>query len=187
MSQPKTPLQKWEVLTSEWALHKDWYKVRRDTVRLPDGQVIDEFYLSIRPEVVLIFPVTPSGQVILARQYKHGAAEILLEFPGGIFNDPTEPPLAAAQRELREETGCTTDRWTFLATVYDDPAKQNNRLHLFLAEDVRPNDPQDLDPTEFIELVEVPLAELDTWILEGKIQTAGAIALAWHAMRYLEK
>lgn len=180
-------IRPWELLQSNFVLDHPWYRVRRDAVRLPDGREIDDYFISIRPEVVLVFPVTSKGEVVLVRQYKHGAGEILLEFPGGILNDPQEPPLEAARRELEEETGYQSETLHFLTTVWDDPAKQNNRLHLFLAEDCRLSGEQHLDTTEFIEVVHVPLEELRSQINDGLVKTGGAIALAWHAFARLSR
>ena len=179
-------IEPWEILDSHFALDHPWYRVRRDTVRLPDGKVIDDFHLSIRPEVVLIFPVTPDREVLLVRQYKHGAQQILLEFPGGIFTDPSEPPLEAAKRELAEETGYETAKYTSLGEVWDDPAKQNNRLHLFLAEEVQPTAEINWDETEFIELVREPLGRIPEMIQHGEICTGGAISLAYKALMALQ-
>lgn len=178
-------IKPWRILESEMALDHPWYRVRRDTVELPDGKIIDDFYLSIRPEVVLIFPVTESGEVILVRQYKHGSQQILLEFPGGIFTDPNEDPLAAAARELAEETGYTSDRYRSLGQLWDDPAKQNNRLHLFLAEGARRTVETRFDETEFIELELVRLEDVPAMIADGRICTAGAVALAYRALQTL--
>ena len=130
-----TDPQPWKTLRTEMVLDLRWYKVRREEVQLPDGRILDDYYVSVRPEVALVFPVTPAGEVIMVRQYKHGAREILLELPGGVC-DPGEPPEASARRELLEETGYAAGRLTHLATLHDDPTKNTNRFHLFLAEGV---------------------------------------------------
>ena len=178
-------IRPWKVLESEFALDHPWYRVKRETVELPDGKVIDDFYYSVRPEVVLVFPVTEKGEVVMVEQYKHGARQILLEFPGGIFTHPEEPPAEAAVRELVEETGCTARELTPLGIAWDDPAKQNNRLHLFLATGVTATAQQRLDDTEFIRLHHFPLASIPDMVMSGKICTAGAIALAFRAVQAL--
>lgn len=178
-------IQPWKVLASEFALEEPWYKVKRETVELPDGKVIDDFYYSVRPEVVLVFPVTENGEVVMVEQYKHGARQILLEFPGGIFTNAAEPPEHAAARELVEETGCTAKEMISLGTAWDDPAKQNNRLHLFLAKGVSSTTEQVLDETEFIQIHRFPLEQVPDMIVNGRICTAGAVALAFHALQAL--
>jgi len=186
MSKDESSIQPWKLLASEMALDHPWYRVRRDTVKLPDGKVIDDYFLSLRPEVVLIFPITADKEVVLVRQYKHGAEQALLEFPGGIFADEDELAVVAAARELQEETGYTADHYRSLGAVWDDASKQNNRLHLFLAEGAQLTDSTQFDETEFIEVVLVPMEALPQMIIEGEICSGGALALALKAMLVLE-
>src|ERR1700733_14051622 len=101
-------IQKWKRLKTEVALNNKWCTVHKDTVELPAGKIIDDYFVHIRPDVVLVFPITADGKVIMVRQYKHGAKEILLEFPGGIVDTSEDSVHAAALRELREETGYFT-------------------------------------------------------------------------------
>ena len=71
------------------------------------------------------------------RQYRHAIRRYLLEFPAGGL-EPGEEPLAAAQRELREEAGLEAARWTSLGHFFSSPGFANEILHVFLAEDLRP-------------------------------------------------
>lgn len=76
----------------------------------------------------------PDGALVLVRQLRYGTQSTSLETPGGLV-DPGERPLAAARRELREETGYRARRWRSLGWVNPNPALQTNRLHMFLALD----------------------------------------------------
>lgn len=163
-----------------------WYKVRREEVQLPDGRVLDDYFVSVRPEVVLVFPVTAEGDVILVRQYKHGAREVLLELPGGIVDDTDVSVENAAQRELLEETGYRSSHWTKLAVIYDDPTKNTNQFHLFLAEQAYQTDAQKLDHTEDIGVEKVPLRQLMTKVRQGEIQVANSLAIILLAMEKLK-
>jgi 8-oxo-dGTP pyrophosphatase MutT (NUDIX family) len=96
-------IQPWTLLSSEMAFDHRWYKLRRDTVQLPDGRIIDDYFVSQRPDVAIVVPLTRERDFILVRQYKHGAQAITLEFPAGTFR--SESAEAAAARELEEETG----------------------------------------------------------------------------------
>ena len=181
-----TDPQKWKTLRTEMVLDHRWYKVRREEVQLPDGRVLDDYYVSVRPEVALVFPVTAAGEVIMVRQYKHGAREVLLELPGGVC-DPDEPPEEAARRELLEETGYAAGRLTHLATLHDDPTKNTNRFHLFLAEGVQPVGAQSLDDTENIRVERVLLGEMKKKVLNGEIKVANSVAITFLALEKLGK
>ncbi|MBD0256501.1 MAG: NUDIX hydrolase [Cytophagales bacterium] len=178
--------QPWKTLRTEMVLDLRWYKVRREEVQLPDGRILDDYYVSVRPEVALVFPVTAEGEVIMVRQYKHGAREILLELPGGVC-DADEPPEEAARRELLEETGYAATRLTHLATLHDDPTKNTNRFHLFLAEGAHPVREQALDETENIRVERVPLGEMKRKVLAGEITVANSVAITFLALEKLGK
>jgi len=178
-------LEPWEVLASEMALDHRWYRVRRDTVRFPSGQVVDDYFISERPEIVLIFAVTPDQRVELVRQYKHGPKAVTLEFPGGIMDPDEDDPLGAAQRELAEESGVEASEWTALGAIWDDPSKQNNRLHLFLAQNARRVKVQELDSSEFVIREQADLKYIPRMIYSGDINNSGAIALATRALQAL--
>ncbi|MDO7853502.1 NUDIX hydrolase [Hymenobacter convexus] len=172
----------WKTLRSTLVFDNPWYKLRRDEVELPNGQVLDDYFVSVRPEVVLTFAVTEAGEVLFVRQYKHGAGRILLELPGGVMDAHETDATAAARRELLEETGYRADDITPLATVFDNPTKDTNRLHFFLARQVRWAAAQHLDPTENIEVVKVPLAEVEALVLNGTVEVSGSIALCLLAL-----
>lgn len=180
-------LEKWEIIRSEMAFEHKWYKLRKDAVRLPDGGVVDDYFVSVRAEVAIVFPVTAQNEILFVRQYKHGAREILLELPGGVFNSEKEPPEEAALRELQEETGYTTTQLTRLGTIFDNPTKDTNRIHLFLAENVEKKSEQRLDPTENIILEKIHLEEVADKIFKGEICVAGSVAITFLALHKLNK
>ncbi len=180
-------LKKWKTLRSEMVFDHRWYKVRRDEVQLPDGRILDDYFISVRPEVALVFPITADGQVVMVRQYKHGAGEVLLELPGGIIDPDDASAEAAALRELREETGYTSQKLTKLATLHDDPTKNNNRFHLFLAEDAYVAGDQKLDHTEDIAIEKIPVGELKSKVLNGEIKVANSLAIIFLALEKLSQ
>ena len=101
---PSDDVRPWRTLATEPVFEHRWYRLRRDTVELPDGTILDDYFVSVRPEIAVTLALTPADEVVIARQYKHGIGEITLELPGGLV-DEGEDPRAAAERELREETG----------------------------------------------------------------------------------
>lgn len=105
--------------------------------------------------------------VILERQYRHAAGQFLYEVPAGKI-DPNEDRLAAAKRELAEETGFRAKKWTKLARYYASPGFLAEWMQVFLAEGLTPGATSP-DEDERIELLMVPLSELLRLIDEGKI------------------
>ena len=180
-------LHKWKTLASQMAFDHAWYKVRRDRVQLPNGTVIDDYFLSVRPDVALVLPVTRAGELVFVRQYRHGAGEILLELPAGTFDPAQEAPQAAAQRELLEETGHTASTWISLGVLYDNPVKETNKIHVFLAQNAQKTAAQTLDTTEEIEIVLIPPAELVAKIEVGDICVAGSVAAVFLGLAYLQR
>jgi ADP-ribose pyrophosphatase len=131
------------------------------------GQTHSFFVLSTQHWVNVV-ALTPDGKVVLIRQFRHGSGKLTLEIPGGAV-DPGEEPLAAAVRELREETGYTAAEWRHLGTVEPNPAIQENLCHTFVALDAVPAGGQEMDATEEIEVVTAKLEEVPEKIASGEI------------------
>jgi 8-oxo-dGTP pyrophosphatase MutT (NUDIX family) len=178
-------LKKWKTLRSHMVLDHRWCKVRRDEIELPQGEIIDDFFVIIRPDIALILPVTSQKEIVFVRQYRHGVGEILLELPAGGFNPYEESGLAAAARELQEETGYIADNIISLATLYDNPVKDTNKIHLFLAENVHLSSEQELDITEDIEVVLIPLEDVVKKIALGEISVCGTITAILLGLNFL--
>ncbi|MEL7355924.1 MAG: NUDIX hydrolase [Cyanobacteria bacterium J06560_6] len=168
-------IQKWKTLRSKLVFDNRWYKLRQDQVLLPNGKTVDDFFVSLRPDIATILPITADSQVVFVRQYRHGIGEVLLELPAGTF-EPEEEALSVAKRELVEETGYTAENWEAIATFYNSPVKQNNRIHLFKAYPAQLTHTQQLDITEDIEVVLKPIEAIPALIQSGEICVAGTIA-----------
>src|SRR5262249_14859154 len=121
-----------------------------------------------------VVPLTDRDTVILIRQFRHGIGRVTLEIPGGVIDRDDEPPSEAARRELLEETGYAAEpaRIEPLGVVHPNPALQNNRCFSFVARGVLRVRPAALEPTEDIEVVELPLGEVPAHIASGAISHA---------------
>src|ERR1700722_60983 len=89
-------LTPWDSLATEIVVDHRWYRLRRDTVRLPSGRVIDDYFVSESADVVLVFAVTAGECVVFVRQWKQGRRAFLTELPGGVCEPGEDPKLAAA-------------------------------------------------------------------------------------------
>ncbi len=180
-------MKSWRKLGSLYPVHNRWLKLRQDTCQLPDGRVIDDFFVLEENDVGSVFALTPDRRVVLVEQYKHGIGEVCLELPAGCFESPAADPLAEARRELIEETGYDAAEYRYLGRLAQSPTRMSNYFHLYLALDayLTPGG-QQLDPTEDITVRLIPLDEVFPMIASGQIHAVGTVAgiyMGWAAIR----
>lgn len=170
-------MKKWKILSSKNVFNKPWYKLRADTVQLESGRIIKDYYLSVRDNYVIVFPLTPEGEAILVKQYKHGAGRILWELPGGLVNR-NESPRKAAKRELLEETGYKAKKLQLLGVFYDNPTKNTNKMYAYLASGATKEADQTVDKNEQIEVQKLSLTELKELIARKQSTSATSVLCA---------
>jgi ADP-ribose pyrophosphatase len=131
-----------------------------------------KFYLLRSRDWCNIIPVTEDGKVVLVKQYRIGISEHTLEVPGGITDPSETDPQDSAIREMCEETGYVPlpgSRCVRLGWTHPNPAILNNRCHAFVVGPVRREKAQNLDSGEMIEVIEIPIDEIQNYILSGEI------------------
>lgn len=121
-----------------------------------------------------IVPITKDQKVIMVKQFRFGSKEVTLEFPAGAM-EVGENPLESAKRELLEETG-STGKVVASGTCKPNPAFLNNTCFHFVATDVEIHKEQCLDHYEEIEMVQIPVNEIDGLMASGKINHSLSIA-----------
>jgi ADP-ribose pyrophosphatase len=176
-----TEAQHWKTLGQELLVSAPpWLSLYRERVELPSGRVIDDFYRIVLPDFVSIVPVTEAGDWVMVRGYKHGLGRVTLTPPAGLI-EPGETPLAAAQRELLEETGYTAERWKPLGHFVVDGNRQCGTMHVFLATGAcRVQEAQE-DDSEALRIEHLNLSRVIAALSNGEIGNlagAGAAALA---------
>jgi 8-oxo-dGTP pyrophosphatase MutT (NUDIX family) len=161
----------WRVLSSEYVAKKPWYTVRLESVQLPSGAVIPEYWVSEYRPWVNTVALTEDEQVVLIRQYRHGLGKVSFEIPAGTTDAEDTSLESAARRELLEETGYGGGRWSLLMTLSANPAVQNNLTYTFLAEGVTRLGAAAPEANEDIRVHLVPLAKIQPLIeSEGFVQ-----------------
>jgi len=157
-----------------------WLVIEQHEVELPDGRVIPNWPWVITPDYINLVVEMVSGEFLCFRQAKYGLPHGTLAIVGG-YLQPGEDPLAAAQRELREETGCIAGEWISLGRYLVDPNRGMATGHLYLAR--RAHVVGDPIPDDLEEQIPVYLTcqELKAALNEGEIEVlawAAAVSLA---------
>jgi ADP-ribose pyrophosphatase len=163
--------------------HGRVFDVTLENVSLPNGASIDMEIIR-HPGAAAIVPLTGNQQILMLKQYRHAIGSYWWEIPAGTFNGKEEP-LACAQRELTEETGFAARIWDPLGAVTPVPGYSDERIHLFLARDLIPA-VQHLDFDEIIEVHPLPLDQVVSMILDGRIEDAKTIAAVFRVLFKLE-
>lgn len=172
MTEQKRELKPWSVTSSKQVVASPWLNLRADVCETGDGVTLDPFYVMEAPDWVHIVPFDHEGRLLVTRQYRHGNEQIQWEIPCGMVDESDPSPLAAAQRELHEETGCEGEEFIELPIVYANPARQNNRLHSYIATGVRVCGEQKLDATENIQFDFVEVEAVLEWLRQGRFPNA---------------
>jgi len=141
-------MKAWRRLSSVSLVNDRWLRLRADECELPNGKTLNPYYVLDENDWVHVFALAPDGKLLTVTQFRYAGNATCLELPGGAV-ETSEPPLDAARRELLEETGFEATIWTLVASVFANPARQTNRIHL--AEELNAGGAQRLDDSEEIE------------------------------------
>ena len=160
--------------------------VRIDRCELPSGLILDATMLDYR-NWVTVLALTPRQEAVLIRQYRHGAGRVIEELPGGTMDEQDANPLDAARRELREETGYTSERFLQIGCVSPNPASQTNLIYSFLALDAEATAAQDLDEGEEIEVQLKPFEELVRMARDGELFQSMHVSTVFFALSHLKR
>lgn len=157
--------------------------VKKDRVELPNGDKSGRELIR-HVGAVCVVPVTERGTVYVERQYRYPIDSVITEIPAGKLDSKQEDRLAAAQRELREETGLTADEWIDMGIYYPAAAYSDEKITMYLARGLHQG-AQELDKDEFLHVVEVPLAELVEDVMAGRIPDGKSQVALLKAVRLL--
>ncbi|MBL7502609.1 NUDIX hydrolase [Frankia sp. CNm7] len=169
---------RYEVAESSTEYRGRIISIRRDQVRMPDGDVSQRDVV-VHPGAVGVVALDDAGRVVMVRQYRHPVGGELWELPAGILDLPGEPASVAAARELAEEAALRAERWSLLVDVWASPGMTDEAYRVFLAQGLSeiPVPERHVGVHEEAEMAvtRVPLDEAVTRVLEGDITNAMAV------------
>ena len=171
----------WNILESKKGPDLKLFSSRFDSVENPRNGMRMEAVVIESQDWVNVVALTPGKKIILVKQYRFGTGKVSLEVPAGIV-DPGETPVETARRELLEETGFTVSNIRLIGECYPQPAVLSNRCFFYLAEDAVKTRQQKLDAGEDIEILTVPLKEIQAKIESNEIDH-GMVLLAFFFFR----
>lgn len=157
-----------EILSSSVLLSCSLFDVTRTLIQ--ENGIIYDRELVVHPGSAVVVPFFEDGSVALVRQYRHAAAEEMLELPAGSIEDG-ETALECAAREIREETGYEAADLSLLTEFYVSPGFLTERMTVFLATGLSEN-PSSPDEDEFLQVVKMPLAAAAEMAFSGGFRDA---------------
>lgn len=175
----------WKTIKSDIIFDNYYVSVRKDIVKVSDGKVIDDFYTVKIPDAAIVAAITTDEKLLLKSEYRYTCASEVIECPAGMFEKNENDPLVVAKRELLEETGYSSDNWTYFGPTWESTSKLTNRMHLFMARDCIKVSEQRLDIYEHFDVIQVSLEEAVEMVMSGVINANSTAHLILQVARMM--
>ncbi len=156
-----------------------------DDIVLPNGSPAKR-EMALHNGAVCVVPITENGEIIMERQFRYPFDDVIWEIPAGKIDKDECDPLAAAKRELLEETGYSSDNFRFIGIYYPSPAILTEKIYMYIATDLKKGE-QELDEDEFLEVTAVPFVVVVNMILSNEIPDGKTQAAVLKAKMLLGK
>lgn len=180
-------LKNWKTLRSSYLYKTPFGNLRKDTCELPEGHIIQDYYVNEYSDWVNAIVLTKKKEIVLVKQYRHAAQSNFIEVPAG-KPEKNESYEEAIIREVEEETGYTSiTPPLLLGEYYVNPATQTNKVISYLITDAELTSEQDLDETEEIDVHLLDYRIMSNMIKTGEINhmfTVTAFYLSKELMNY---
>ena len=149
-------------------------KVYKDHMKFSNGNTEDWDFIH-HDGAAAVIPVMDDGKILMVKQYRNALERDTLEIQAGKLDHPDVEGIVCASRELKEETGYSSDDLEWLLTIRTTVAFCDERIEVFVARNLIPGE-QHLDEDEFVDVKAYKLEELKEMIFEGKIQDSKTMA-----------
>lgn len=163
-------IRPWKQISSTPAGNFRIFTIRSDKKISPRTGKEHDFFVIDSANWVNVVAITPGHKIVMVEQYRHGSNTVELEVPGGMIDLKDASPVAAGERELREETGYAGENARVLGRVWANPAIMSNTCFTVIVENCRPAHEIEWDHGEDLITRLVPVAEIPALIANGKIQ-----------------
>lgn len=173
-----------KLIKSELLFSGKFLKVFCDYVLLPNNTSGTREYINHNGAVAII-ALTADNKIVLERQYRNSVKQVMLEIPAGKL-EPDEKTLAAAQRELLEETGYSSTEWIRLGHCFPCIGYSNEKIDYYLAKNITQGEAS-LDEGEFLEIFTIDFNELLTMAYNGEITDSKTLSGIMLYQGYLQK
>lgn len=158
-----------KTLSSEQKFDGKIVKLFVDKAELENGEIVTREMIK-HPGGVCVVPLDENNNVLMVRQFRYPPHKVLLEIPAGKL-EFNENHRECGLRELKEETGCTCDEFTYLGNLIPTPAYDNEVIHMYLARGLHGGE-QDLDDDEFLDVEKIPLEKAVEMVMNNEIEDA---------------
>lgn len=168
----------WKLIKRVVLLQTKFMTVFQDTVELPSGET-QEYFMTKKPDIVLIVATTSDGKIILQDEYQYAAGKSLLMVPAG-HRPQGEGAVTTARRELMEETGFGGGEVTKSVRLYESPVRDLHQVDVVKLENVVLMGQPMHESTEFITMRLVNIEDVQKLLLDGALEscsTLGALAV----------
>lgn len=170
----------WQTLSTKIVYETPWFKIHEDKALNQVGRELTYSYMELQRPSVFIVAIDKQGDILLQSVYRYTLKQRLWEIPAGMI-DEGEEPLAAAKRELLEETGYESNDWLSLGKVFQITGTGNVPLEAFLARDViksikATDEDEDIKSHTF-----KSFKEIEKMIIDGELVDSPVLAVLYMA------